>query len=370
MLKVTFVQRILPEYRLSFFEKISNKTELLVIYSKGESDGTYVNSKSIKTVKSRVINSISILLRLSSKEIYIVFSPTILYSIHKSKPDVIVTEGATNLPNNILIFIYSFFFKIPVVWWDVGRDTNYKPSILRKIFDPILEIFINSSAIVAAYNYKSTKYFHNFVDKEKVVNVMNATSVGKIDPTLKVHDKFCILAIGAIEERKKLETLVDAIAQHVILNERCHIIFVGNGKHKINLENYCISQGLRSFEFKGALRSTVQKAKVFSQSDVLVAPGWSTLAIVESMGYGVPPITATYGGPEYDYIEHGVTGYLVNRGDSSSIQEHILKFIYDPDFLTKMSKNCLDFYKLNFSMGNMVNRMIHAIELAYKFGKL
>lgn len=128
MKRVAIVQRIFPEYRREFFESLNKKCESIVYHSQGRKQGTYVNSEFLNVGLNKAIISISVMLRLKSKEVYFTFSPFLIFELIRYQPDVILSEGATNLPNNILIYIYSKIFKVPVIWWDVGRDLTYKPS--------------------------------------------------------------------------------------------------------------------------------------------------------------------------------------------------------------------------------------------------
>jgi glycosyltransferase involved in cell wall biosynthesis len=87
-----------------------------------------------------------------------------------------------------------------------------------------------------------------------------------------------------------------------------------------------------------------QKAELFRDSDILVAPSVSPepfgIVIAEAYSYGLPVITSRAGAfPEI--VRDGETGFLVDTGFVDALQFTLAKVSEEPRLITAMSEACI-----------------------------
>ena len=106
-------------------------------------------------------------------------------------------------------------------------------------------------------------------------------------------------------------------------------------------------------------------AQYYQQADIFIFPSvWNEpfgMPIVEAMVAG-KPVIATQGGAFPEIIDHGKTGLLVERGNSDSLAEAILKLLSDDEFRIRLGNNAYRKAVQYFSFQEMTN----SIESVYK----
>jgi glycosyltransferase involved in cell wall biosynthesis len=344
MIKVTCIQRVLPEYRISFFEELSKKFDLKIIYGTGSSGGAQKNADDLSSLPVVKCWNLKLHLRNKNMDYFISIFPGLFFLIRRERPDVILTEGATNILNNFIVYFYSFLYRVPVVWWDAGRDINQKLGKLRRILEFLLVFFQNRSNAILSYTDGGRSYFEsNGVKKENIFVINNYSSVdaapdlvGRVLGLRRLlmipEGKKVFLIIGAIERRKLISEFILEASKSEMLRNGAEFIFVGDGPEKNHLNKMAIISGL-SCHFVGAVYKG--KDAFYSLSDALVLPGWSTLAIVESLKFEKPAFVAEFGGPEHIFIEEGVTGMKHDKNNLGQLIKNLEIFIegnFSPDF--------------------------------------
>ena len=147
-----------------------------------------------------------------------------------------------------------------------------------------------------------------------------------------------LLYAGRISKEKDLDELLPVLNR---LNadrpdaEKVRLAFVGEGPHREQLEkNFAGTPTV----FTGYLAGT-ELASAFASADVFAFPSTTeTLGLValESFASGVPVIGARAGGIPF-VIDDGVTGYLVDPGDTGTWVDRINTLISDADLRHRMA---------------------------------
>ena len=156
---------------------------------------------------------------------------------------------------------------------------------------------------------------------------------------------FRILFVGALETRKGVDFLLHALAACPHLGDwTCQII--GDGPVHQRMKRLAESLGLSDHvNFLGA-RSFEEVSRAYRESHLVVVP--STIGrrgrtegipnvIMEALAHQRPVIASRVSGiPEL--IEHGVTGYLVDHGESPGLARAIMQIRQDPETADQMAK--------------------------------
>jgi len=319
MKKVIIIQRVVPEYRVDFFKGLANECDLTVLYGNGTKKGAQKNSLNIgDSVIFKKLFSIVFHARFKRFDVFFSFFPTLFFQLMLIKPSLIVTEGATNFPNNCFVYLYSLISGVPVVYWDAGRDVRKKMGLLRLLFENFFVLFQRMSALIFSYTVMGKEYFiSNGIDSNKIIVLNNSISIDDmgglanrcedIEAVIESQDKHVLLIIGALEKRKLIAEFLYSFASSKILSKECCLVFVGDGEESCTLQNIAIKLNLSAFFFGSVY---VGKDAYFTISDAVIFPGWSTLAVVEALSFNKPVFAASHGGPEYQYVIDGVNGYL------------------------------------------------------------
>jgi glycosyltransferase involved in cell wall biosynthesis len=94
--------------------------------------------------------------------------------------------------------------------------------------------------------------------------------------------------------------------------------------------------------FHGFVRGD-DKDRLFRLCQVLLFPSvcWEVagLVLLEALGYGLPVVASRTGGiPEY--LEEGVTGFLVEPGDPAALAARIEALAADPSAVARLGSEC------------------------------
>jgi len=152
-----------------------------------------------------------------------------------------------------------------------------------------------------------------------------------------------IVMVGSLAHFFKApDVLIDAVARCVERSLDLRLVFVGDGKHRSELEARAAAQGLGGrVDFLGQLPAAEGVRRVLDGADVFVLPSRQEglpRALVEAMARGLPCISSTVGGiPELLAPED-----MVPPGDVEALALKIREVVSDPKRLTAMSARNLE----------------------------
>lgn len=378
LLKVAVVQRIIPHYRLPVFAKLTENKglDVTILYGRAPNQGSMRNAENICEFKNKIFFTIQFLLKSKRADYHFVFHPFMIFHLLKMKYQVIILEGPTNVIDNLFIIPISKLLKTKIVWWDPGRPVNEPRSIVRKLLQPILSIETLSADSWIAYTLSAKKYLvslgvmpgkifvaRNTIDVKKIQKEIEYYNYNKSELTYLRNDlglsgKKIIIYSGALEKRRKVGNLLTSL-ERLQLKYNIALLIIGDGYYMNQLMELVKSNKIRDVHFLGRITQNI--GKYFLLSDLLVLPGWSSLAINQAMAYARPVVTVPYGGPEFELVHNGENGFLVQENNIEELTKSIEKIINDPLLQKKMSENAHQFIIKEISLDNMVTNLIDAI---------
>lgn len=108
--------------------------------------------------------------------------------------------------------------------------------------------------------------------------------------------------------------------------------------------------------------------EILEASDIFVlASNWEgfPISILEGMRAGLPIVSSKVGGVA-EAVIHGETGFLVERGNVSTLRQHLQMLIRDPELRTKMGQAG----RLHFEQNFRIEKMIEETLQVYKYAGL
>jgi glycosyltransferase involved in cell wall biosynthesis len=316
--KLVVLQRVIAHYRASMLQKLSSMgiADLKVIYGPDFEGTKVVSTKNTLLFPNEKVRSLKIRTRSINSAVLMHFSPFLFFKLIREKPSVIITEGASNLPNALQAFFYAKLFGKKFIWWSLGKLQYADFDIKRKRLNFLINWIERKSDAILTYSSVGKKYFqHIGIRPEKIFVAVNIIDTEQCFEKMKKFNKedvyrefhrdsgFNILYVGVLDKEKRLDVLIRSFAR---LNEQygndvaLHI--VGKGELLDELKQLSEKLHCTNVHFHGQVIDGINK--YFLGSDVFVLPGLGGMAISEAMAHGLPVIVSVGDGCEKDLVDH------------------------------------------------------------------
>ncbi len=151
-----------------------------------------------------------------------------------------------------------------------------------------------------------------------------------------------ILFLGNVTRNKKLNTLIDGLAQIPEYYDKLTVVgsLTVEPEYTAEIRRNITRRGLgEKIRLEGLVLDQASIRKCLMENHVMAVPSFMegmALAYVEAMGFGLPSI-ATKNGASSELIENGVNGFLVEPGDANIIKRIICMLNQDRNILMAMS---------------------------------
>lgn len=264
--------------------------------------------------------------------------------------DYIILEGATNIINNMSICRFLKKNCFPYVVWDAGRRKNSKMSLLRRLMQTNLEYVWKNAAAIIAYSTYAKKYFEEIgISENKIYVCQNTVYVKEFDNQIQkitpgeieaIRKEYApdkrklVLYVGAVEPRKRIKDLIDAIS---IINDKTmstNLVVIGGGEQLEELKEYAVNR--KDVYLLGTIIDDV--IKYFMAADLFVLPSEGGLSLNQAMICGKPIIASSADGTELDLVEDGKNGFLFEEKDIHELVHKITSILENEKMCEVMGK--------------------------------
>lgn len=351
--KVLVLSNLILHYRVPILNILSSYCDLTVAYNYGKEP-----EESERKFK---------LLKLNPFKIWkFTFQKENLQKLCK-KYDVVISLGEfAYLKYTFLSLLKNRNFKL--LYWGIGAPASYTRPYgqASKTYLALTNFSGKKADGYIAYSEEGKKFLINQgFDTNKVFIANNTVEVTKI--TLN-RDKKNILFIGSLYRQKGIDKLLEAYKKTYEKHPNLPILeIIGDGELKQEIENWIKTNNLSNkVILHGAIYASEKKQAIFNNALACISPNQAGLAVLESMGYGVPYITyenAITGGEIFN-IKNEYNGLLLNRNESL---DKIIEDIHlNPSKFLKMGENAYSYYWGNRKPEDMAKGFKDAIEYVLK----
>ena len=379
-LRLAISQRFLTAYREDFFYEVSQVEDLEVMVFFGDRDAQkhakFASTKKELRFAHRRLKTVSAVFPGFGYLNQLFFSPGILSAVRRFRPDVILTEGTSNIANNLLICPYAWWTRTPYLWWDLGKIRGqHRENPTRRFLYPLIRFCYRRAAGIFAYSGYARDFFvEQGIPPQKIVVSGNTVRVERFFPHLDAHreggrrirkalgfeDKLVFLAVGGMDGGKGFDLLIGAFEELARENDHIALMMVGDGDERPLLED--LADGHPRIHFAGAQYEKV--GDYFAAGNVMVMPGLGGLAVNEAMAFGLPVIAGPADGTELDLVIPGKTGFLTGLGDLEGLKHHMRWCMENPEKAAFLGQNAQDLIREKYTLAHMVGRLREAITLA------
>ena len=367
--KVTIIQRILPHYRVSFFEALHCElaragVELQLIYGQ-EYPGTVPSSALLKHPWT---------IRIENRYLNTPLGQVVWQGClsHLEGSDLIVFEQANSLLLNYWLMRSRRRRKCRLAFWGHGR--NFQASSGYSLREGLKKWFINQVDWWFAYTESSAKMVRESgFSPDRITVVQNAIDSNELESALtdvtsadlnglRAHlgltNDHVALYCGGMYAGKQLDFLMEAC--HTIrkrIND-FHVILVGNGPVQGKIEQAAQEYGW--IHYVGA-KFGKDRAMYFKASQALLMPGLVGLAIVDSFVARTPLFTTDLPShsPEISYLENGING-VMTPFSVSHYADAVVEFLESEDMKKRLQEGCQRSAEV-YTLEHFVERFVSGI---------
>lgn len=254
--------------------------------------------------------------------------------------------GILNKQNDFLLFaelyclstwlfalLAKFYPKKKVYFWSHGwyGKENFAKRFLKKIFFRLPKgtflygNYARELMIKEGFNENKLFVIHNSLNYEAQIKLRNAIKPSNIYADHFGNNNKTLLFIGRLTEVKRLDMLIQAVANLQKEDKQYNIVLVGDGVMKDALKKQAAEAEVNVW-FYGACYDERTNAELIYNADLCVAPGNVGLTAMHTMVFGTPVITHNdfkWQMPEFEAIKPGKTGDFFTRGDVDSLARTI-----------------------------------------------
>lgn len=328
--KVLILYNKLLHYRMPIFNLLEDDFEVTVAYNYGDEPKCELNFKRIKLHPYKIWK--------------FTFQKENIFKMCQNY-DVVLAYGETSYLK------YSFLAlhpnrKFKLVYWNIGAPASYTRHYGEgsKMYFAYTHFFQRKADAHVSYAEEGKRIHIEHGFKPEMLFVANNTV--KVPKINKHRSRNSIIFIGTLYPQKGIPILLDAYKKaYEKDNNTLPLNIVGDGILSHSISQWIKDNHLESkVHMLGALYSAEDKIPVFESAYACISPNQAGLAVLESMGYGVPFITskdAITGGEAFNIIdeENG------KRIDSlEELADIILEISHNPERYEKMGENAYDYY--------------------------
>ena len=331
-MKIAILQRVCTSYRASLFQLLSAKddVDMHVFFGDDLPNSKVKSAKSLEGFHNTGLPTRFI--TLFGRQL--VWHRGLRKRLANFAPDVIICEGESNFLN----YLQAFWFvclnpEVKLIQWTLGGLPNppTRPAIVRRFVRWLRSHF---DAYICYSSFGKKILVGEGIPEENIFVAVNVSDTQahlyKAEKYLKephlareelgIDDReFICLFVGAIEENKRLEVILEAFSKMPAGAGR--LMIVGDGKDKARLESFVRQRAIKNVSFEG--RVTQGLEKYYASADLFLLPGRGGMVISEAMACGLPVVACAADGTEHDLIVDKKNGMLLASNDAQSFLEAI-----------------------------------------------
>lgn len=345
-MRILYLTNIPSPYRIDFFNKLSEKNEVTVLFERPFDKDRNKNWTKNKQIKFNAVH-------IEKKR-------DIIKYLNLFKKDIIVITNYSDFNETLAIFYMKmkkikFFLEID---GGIIKNDNYLKKFLKKYLISSASRYLSPSSEADNYliNYgaKKEKIFrYNFssvteTDLNKNLSLLDKKN--ELKKQLKITEDKVIIAVGQFIYRKGFDILIKASSK---ISGDVGIYIIGDNPSKEYID-LCENVGTKNIHFVGFQDSESLK-NYYVVSDLFVLPTrediWG-LVINEAISFGLPTITTNNCLAGLALIEDGQNGYIVDVDNVEQLASVINQVITDDNLQQQIRKNNLELAK-EYTIENM-----------------
>ncbi len=353
--RVGLQQRVLPAYRVAFFERLAAVCEggLQVFAGQPRRDEAILQAAELRSDLFSRARNVHILRGV----VYLCYQENLLPWLQVWEPQVLILEANPRYLANWRAMRWMRERNRPLIGWGLGAPPpSGALAPVRKAFRS--SFLGNFDALIAYSTLGAEQYRQSGFREDRLFVAPNA--VAAIPPVLpprkaKSKDDLRVLFVGRLQARKRVDNLLRACAA---LEKAPALTIVGDGPARRDLEALSSDVYPRA-QFAGAQQGEALDT-YFRSADLFVLPGTGGLAVQQAMAHGLPVIVAEGDGTQNDLATPD-NGWLVPPGNLEALIDALRQALSDPERLRSLGQESHRLASERFNIETMASVFARAL---------
>jgi glycosyltransferase involved in cell wall biosynthesis len=247
-----------------------------------------------------------------------------------------------------------------LVAWQSGFE--YHPGRVKKF---LLDRFVPHFDHHLAYHSNARDYalghgarpaqvtvMHNTVNEARIEVLPREEARRRVlERHPEIGDRRIVLFVGAVLAEKKVEQVLDALAQ--LARPDVVLLVVGDGAHLPVLKAAAAGRG--DVVFAGSVVQGV--GPYFDAADVFAMPGTGGLGLNEAMAHSLPMLAGYADGSADDLVVDGETGYRLREGTTAELVRRLAELLDDEPLRQRLGRTGAERIRDRFSFQRFLDRI-------------
>jgi glycosyltransferase involved in cell wall biosynthesis len=356
-------QRVLPAYRLAFFDCLAKACAGGLEVFAGEPRGgeAILTSTELRVARHRPARNRHLL----AGPFYACWQVDLPQWLRSWDPQVLIVEANPRYLAIGQAVRWMHERNRPVLGWALGAPQA--SGLLHAPREAWRSRFVVQFDAMIAYSSQGAADYQRLgVPAERVFTAYNAVSPPLLPEAAsstrrsEMHDPLKVLSVGRLQARKRIDLLIQACAALAL---PLRLTVVGDGPARPQLEALA-RELLPEARFPGAVQGQ-ELAALFEAADVFVLPGTGGLAVQQAMGHGLPVIVAEGDGTQRDLVT-GDNGWLIASGDLPALESALRQAAADRERLKRLGNHSRQLVAERFNIHAMRDTFLEAIAAAQR----
>ena len=288
---------------------------------------------------------------------YTYYHPNNLQTLLSYDFDVILIPGYRSITSQASILYCllknkPFIFSMDSILFPNHTNNNkkkFRNIVSHKFFNIIDSFWVPGEAsrqYLQSYGVEEERIFQGAycLDREGIIKDCEAARPLRnlIRAEIGVHEKdWLFLFVGRIEEFRGLIYLIKSFAKLEKEVPESHLLIIGDGSDRINIESECRRRNLKNVVFLDPMPMD-KLINYYVAADTYVMPGLRenySLSLAQAAICGIPMISTNTVGAIKDYLINGYSGLLVKSADIDSLYRCMYKVVMNREFAHTMGEN-------------------------------
>ncbi|SFG62149.1 glycosyltransferase [Prevotella sp. KH2C16] len=217
-----------------------------------------------------------------------------------------------------------------------GKERGIR-KILKKwyfsLFSKLMLYSEYSIHLMANLGFDKDKMFciANSLDSDKELELRETLRATDIYSSHFGNDNPTVIYCGRLQKSKKIEHLIDAVAQMKSEGKPLNLVIIGKDIEHVNIQSYALRKGFDNIWMYGPCYEDEKLGELFYNAVVCVSPGNVGLTAIHSLTFGCPVITHNnfpQQMPEFEAIHPGITGDFFEQDNVGDLMQKIEAWTY------------------------------------------
>ncbi|MBI4928836.1 MAG: glycosyltransferase family 4 protein [Anaerolineae bacterium] len=328
--RLALQQRVLPAYRVPFFEMLARSCAggMSVFYGQpAETEALGLQGELLVAESQEGSN-----IYLGSGRLFACHQRGLVTWLEACQPDVLIVEANPRYLSTPRAANWMHAHGKPVIGWGLGAPAN--GSFWRKL---LREKFLESFDALITYSQVGREQYRKAgFPAERIFVAPNAVAPRPVHPAPdrpeQIDGRPVLLFVGRLQPRKRVDVLLRACSR-LPENTRPELVIVGEGPERAALEALAKTVYPEA-QFLGELRGE-DLEPVWKRADLFVLPGTGGLAVQEAMSHALPVMVAEADGTQVDLVRPE-NGWRLHPGAVESLTTRIADAFADIPRLRRM----------------------------------